>query len=121
MKMEGSFRTRTGKKKERNKMKKVFGVSAEKKKELTSILEAEPYAKDSFARLGYKVKEGAQVGGEEKTLYVYVSGDEENIKGAEAKLKELRVDIPAGMEEKVIAIIAEEEDKAASGMGDIFG
>ena len=102
-------------------MKKVFGVPAEKKKELTAILEADPYAKDSFARLGYKVKEGAQVGGDEKTLYVYVSGDEENVKGAEAKLKELCVEVPAEMEQKVIGIITEEEDKAASGMGDIFG
>ncbi len=102
-------------------MKKVFGVSLEKKKELTEILEAEPYEKTSFARMGYKTKDGAQVGGDEKTIYVYVSGDEEAMKLAEEKLKELLVEIPKEMEEKVIAVIAKEEDKAASGMGDIFG
>ena len=102
-------------------MKKVFGIPMEKKKELTEILEADPYAKGSFAMMGYKLKEGNQVGGDEKTIYLYISGDDENIKGAGEKLKELLVDVPGELEEKIIALITEEEDKAASGMGDIFG
>ena len=102
-------------------MKKVFGISVEKKKELTAILEADPYAKGSFAMMGYKLKDGNQVGGDEKTIYLYISGDDEKVKGAEEKLKELLVDVPGELEEKIVKVIAEEEDKAASGMGDIFG
>ena len=93
----------------------------EKKKELTAILEADPYAKGSFAMMGYKLKDGNQVGGDEKTIYLYISGDDEKVKGAEEKLKELLVDVPGELEEKIVKVIAEEEDKAASGMGDIFG
>ena len=102
-------------------MKKVFGVPLEKKKELTGLLEANPYEKGSFAMMGYKIKEGSQVGGDEKTLYLYISGDDDKVAAAGEKLRELRVDVPAGLEEKIIAIITEEEDKAATGMGDIFG
>ena len=102
-------------------MKKVFGIPLEKKKELTELLEADPYAKGSFAMMGYTLKEGNQVGGDEKTLYLYISGDDEKVQGAGEKLKGLLVEVPAELEEKIVAVIAEEEDKAASGMGDIFG
>lgn len=102
-------------------MKKVFGVPLEKKKELTAILEADPYEKTSFARLGYKTKEGSQVGGDPGTIYVYVSGDEAALRSAGERLKELLIEIPREMEEKVIGVIEEEEEKAATGMGDIFG
>ncbi|MCP4647960.1 MAG: hypothetical protein GY852_09565 [bacterium] len=102
-------------------MKKVFGIPMEKKKELTAILEADPYAKGSFAMMGYTLKEGNQVGGDESTIYLYISGDDDKVKGAEEKLKEVLVDVPGEMENKVITVIADEEDKAASGMGDIFG
>jgi hypothetical protein len=102
-------------------MKKVFGIPMEKKKELTALLEADPYAKGSFAMMGYKLKDGNQVGGDGKTIYLYISGDDEKVAGAGEKLKELLVDVPGELETKIIAVIAEEEDKAASGMGDIFG
>jgi len=102
-------------------MKKVFGIPLEKKKELTELLEADPYAKGSFAMMGYKLKDGNQVEGDGKTVYLYISGDDDKVIAAGERLKELRVDVSAELEQKVIAIIAEEEDKAASGMGDIFG
>ncbi len=102
-------------------MKKIFGIPLEKKKELTEILEADPYEKGSFAMMGYSLKEGNQVRGDEKTLYLYISGDEDKVEAAGKKLKELRVDVAPELEEKIIAIIVEEEHQAASGMGDIFG
>jgi hypothetical protein len=104
-----------------NKMKKVFGIEMGKKKELLEVLEADPYAKDSFAMIGYKLKEGAQVGADQGMLYVYVSGDEESIGKAGKRLEGLLVEVPPETEEKIIAIITEEEDQAATGMGDIFG
>lgn len=103
------------------KMKKVFGIEMEKKKELLAVLDADPYAKDSFAMIGYKLKEGSQVGADGKMLYVYVSGDEESIKKVGKRLEGLLVEVPSETEEKIIAIITDEEDKAATGMGDIFG
>lgn len=102
-------------------MKKVFGIELGKKKELTELLEADPYEKGSFARMGYKLKEGSQVGADEKMLYLYVSGDDEAVEKAGEKLKGLSVEVPQEVEERVIARIAEEEDRAATGMGDIFG
>ena len=93
----------------------------EKKKELTALLEADPYKKGSFAMMGYKLKDGSQVGGDESTIYLYISGDDEKVEAAGERLKELLVEVPADLEEKIIGIITEEEDKAASGMGDIFG
>ena len=102
-------------------MKKVFGVPLEKKKELTELLEADPYAKGSFAMMGYKLKDGNQVGGDEKAIYIYISGEDDKVLAAGEKLKDLRIAVPEELEQKIISIIAEEEDKAASGMGDIFG
>lgn len=108
-------------KKRNDRMKKVFGIPLEKKKELMEILEKDPYDKGSFAMMGYKLKEGAQVGESEDMLYLYVSGEDEKVEGAGGKLGELKKDIPGDTEKKIIEIIAEEEEKAASGMGDIFG
>jgi len=102
-------------------MKKVFGIPLEKKKELTELLEADPYAKGSFAMMGYKLKDGNQVEGDEKVMYLYLSGDDDKVEAAGERLGELKVEVPAELEEKIIRIIADEEDKAASGMGDIFG
>ncbi|MBD3389549.1 hypothetical protein GF415_01180 [Candidatus Micrarchaeota archaeon] len=102
-------------------MKKVFGIPLEKKKELMEILEKDPYEKGSFAMMGYKLKEGEQVGESGDMLYLYVSGEDEKIKGAGEKLGELKEDVPESTEKKIIELIAEEEEKAASGMGDIFG
>lgn len=102
-------------------MKKVFGIAIDKKKELMELLEADPYAKGSFAMMGYKLKEGQQVGADEKMLYLYLSGDDEKVIKAGERLKEISVDVPSDIETKVIAVITEEEDKAATGMGDIFG
>ncbi len=102
-------------------MKKVFGIDMGKKRELLAVLDADPYAKDSFAMIGYKLKEGSQVDADKGMLYVYVSGDDESIAKAGKRLDGLLVEVPADVEEKIIAIITEEEDKAATGMGDIFG
>ena len=102
-------------------MKKVFGIALEKKKELTELLEADPYAKGSFVMMGYKLKDGNQVEGDEKVIYLYLSGDDDKVEAAGKRLGELSLGVPTELEEKIIKIIADEEDKAASGMGDIFG
>lgn len=102
-------------------MKKVFGIPVEKKADLIALLEADPYAEHSFARMGYKMKEAAQVGGDPKLLYLYISAEEKAIHLAGEKLKPLVVSVPAEMEKKVIAEIEKEEDNAVSGFGGMFG
>ncbi|MEM4272459.1 MAG: hypothetical protein QXH30_02620, partial [Candidatus Bilamarchaeaceae archaeon] len=93
-------------------MKRVFGFPMEKKAELIAILEADPYAETSFARMGYKLKEGGQVGADPKMLYLYISADDKLLKAVEAKLKPLEAPITKEMEKKVIDEIDKEEDNA---------
>ncbi len=86
---------------------------SEKKGELKKILESDPYAEDSFARVGYKLKEN--VFGEGK-IYLYIKASEEFIKKAEERLKGVAERIEGEKAEKVIKIIEEEESNVASGI-----
>ncbi|MFH2106470.1 MAG: hypothetical protein ABII22_04365 [Candidatus Micrarchaeota archaeon] len=102
-------------------MKRVYECDIVKKKEMLAILEADPYAEDSFARIGYKLKEGAAVGEDEKKLYIYLSASEDFIKKADAKLKEMAKPADCKVEQRVVEKIEKEEESAESGLGDIFG
>lgn len=102
-------------------MKKVYECDIAKKKDLTKILEVEPYAQDSFARAGYKTKEGAAIGEDKTKFYLYLSADEAFLKKAEEKLKDVTVRTKEDMEKRIIALIEKEEESATSGFGDIFG
>lgn len=102
-------------------MKRVYECDIAKKGELNKILEAEPYAEGSFARAGYKTKEGALIGEDKAKYYVYFSADEAFLKKAEEKLKGLVARSKDDAEKRIIALIEKEEDEAASGFGEIFG
>ena len=102
-------------------MKAVFAFAAEKKKDLTPILEADPYAPDSFARAGYKLKDGSSLGEKADTIYLYISADEHFIKKAKEKLKPLMREMEKGEEERVLKKIIDEEEAAEGGFGAIFG
>jgi len=102
-------------------MKIVFAFAAEKKKDLTPILEADPYAPDSFARAGYKLKDGSALGEKSDTIYLYISADEHFIKKAKEKLKPLMREMQKGEEERVLKKIVDEEEAAEGGFGAIFG
>jgi hypothetical protein len=101
-------------------MDRVYECEITKKADITKILEADPYAEDSFARAGYKMKDGAAVGEDREKLYVYVSASEEFMKKADEKLKDIAK--PAGDEVagRVIAKIQEEENSVAAGVS-MFG
>lgn len=101
-------------------MKKVYECDIVKKTELMKILENEPYAEDSFARIGYIIKEGKIVG-EENKLYLYISANEDFFKKSEDKLKNIALHANKEKEKKIIALIEEEEERATKGFGDIFG
>ncbi len=102
-------------------MKKVFAFEVSKKKDLQAVLDADPYAEDSFARLGYKLREGKSLGEDEEAIYLYISGDEEFIKKAGEKLKGLAREMKEGEEEKVREKIEKEEEEAGAGFGSMFG
>lgn len=102
-------------------MKRVFAFEISRKGELQKLLDEDPYAEDSFARLGYKLREGKSLGEDEETIYLYLSGDEEFIGKAEKKLKDLMREMKEGEEEKVLGKIEKEEEEAGAGFGSMFG
>ncbi len=102
-------------------MKRVYECDLQKKKDLMKILEADPYADDSFARMGYKTKEGSIIGEDNAKLYVCLSADEPSLKKAEEKLKGVVQRAKEEVEKRVVALIEKEEESATLGFGDIFG
>lgn len=102
-------------------MYRVYECEISKKAEVTKILEADPYAEDSFARMGYKVKEGASLEEDKGKLFIYISASEEFLKKADEKLKDVAK--PAGdeVQERVAGKIQTEEAQAEAGFGSIFG
>jgi len=102
-------------------VKLVFQFPAEKKAELTKLLEADPYEKVSFPRNGYKLKDGTSVSEDPKKAYLYLSCTEEFAKFAHSKLDSLSEKIEPAVSERVIKKIEEEENSAEAGFGAIFG
>lgn len=102
-------------------MKRVYECDIAKKGELTKILEADPYAEGSFARIGYKTKEGAIIGEDKTKFYLYISGEDRFLKNAEEKLKGLATRTKEDVEKRIIELIEKEEENAVSGFGEIFG
>ncbi len=102
----------------------VYLVELKHKKELEAALAIDPYAEDSFARLGYTLKESQTVGLKGGFIALYFKCEDAN---RAEKLKAQIANVPTLKEasseekEKVIAAIEKELDSAASGFGSIFG
>ena len=101
-------------------MMRVYECDSAKKAELTKILEADPYAQDSFARAGFKVKDGAMVGEDKGKTYVYISASDEFMKKADERLKGLAAPAPEEVQKRVEKKIKDEEDTVAAGVS-MFG
>ena len=101
-------------------MEKVYECDIEKQNDLKKILEADPYAQDSFARAGYKLKDGTIVEADKKKVYLYISASDEFIKKADSRLKDVAKPSSQETSEKVISKILEEEATVASGVA-MFG
>ncbi len=84
-------------------------------------LEADSFAPDSFARIGYKLREGASLGEDKEKLYLYISASDENVKKADERLKELAAPLEGEKEKNVLEKILAEEENAESGFGSMFG
>ena len=102
-------------------MYRVYECDPKKKAEIIKILEADPYAEDSFARVGYKVKDGEVLGEDKAKLFIYISAAGDFVKKADAKLKDVASIAKADLEKRVVAKIQKEEEEAESGFGSIFG
>lgn len=77
-----------------------------------------------FARQDYSLRDGASLGLNDGMVYLYLSAPDDFLDGAEERFrKEFKSVKRAGKEDeaKVIGIIKEEEEKANTGFGSIFG
>lgn len=101
-------------------MYRVYECELNKKAEATKILEADPYADDSFARAGYKVKDGANLGEDKGKMYIYISASEDFVKKADGKLHGVATPTKSDVETRVVEKIRKEEEEAESGFGSIF-
>ena len=102
-------------------MKRVYECDLSKIAQLTKILEAEKFAPDSFERIGYKLREGSSLMEDRSKIYIYISSSEENVKKADARMKEIANAISTEKEEKIIYRIVSEDENAESGFGSLFG
>ena len=102
-------------------MFRVYECEISKKAELTKILEADPYAEDSFARSGYKVKEGASLEEDKEKLFIYISASDDFLKKADEKLKDIAKPAADDVQKRIGERIQKEEEQAEAGFGAIFG
>ncbi len=102
-------------------MIRVYACESSRKKELMKILEAEPYAEDSFARVGYRIKDGSAIGEDPKETYIYINASEDFVKKADAKLRGVAGKLAPENEKRIAEKIEKEEEEAQSGFGSIFG
>jgi hypothetical protein len=81
-------------------------------------------AKIIFTRQEYSIREGAAFGLTSEISLLYLNASEEFLKGSEERLKTEFKTIkraPKEVEDKVINVINEEQEKANSGLESIFG
>ena len=99
----------------------VFYIKPEKYKEAKKVVEADPYAEDSFAKAGYKLKEAKVLGVGEEGYYLYLDASEEFLQKAREKLKDVSEELEGEDKEKVVKAVQEEEEAASAGFGSLFG
>ena len=105
-------------------MKYLYQFEQKYKKELETLLTKDPYADDSFARLGYVLKESKPLGLKGGFLVVYFKTEDGNL--AKTLLERLKTistctEVSTSEKESALKTIEAEEDNAASGFGTIFG
>ena len=103
------------------KMHRIYECDLSKKGQLTKVLEADPMASDSFARAGYKIRDGATLGEDKTKIYMYISADTDFIKKADERLKDTATPLSGDKEKHVLDKIIKEQESAESGFGSMFG
>jgi len=102
-------------------MQRIYECDLAKQKDLKKVLEADPYAADSFARVGYKLRDGSSLGEDKGKLFVYISASDEFVKKADERLKDFAKPLAGEAAKRIIGKIVAEEESAESGLGSIFG
>lgn len=102
-------------------MNLVFEAPIADKAKLVALLEADPYAKTSFSRNGYKVKDGSAVGQDKEKIYVFLRASGEFAAFAKEKLTGIAVESKHDVASAIAKKIEDEESNAEMGFGAIFG
>ena len=102
-------------------MRRIYECELSKQKDLKAILEADPYAEGSFARAGYKLRDGASLNEDKEKAYLYISASDDFIKKADNALKDVAKPVKGDAEKRIIDKIVAEEENAESGFGSMFG
>jgi hypothetical protein len=102
-------------------MERLYECESGKKTELKKILETDPYAEGSFARTGYRLRDGATLEEDKEKVYLYISASDDFIKKADEKLKDVAKPVEGKDAERIIGKIKKEEESAESGLGSLFG
>jgi len=102
---------------------RVYECDSQQVGKLKKLLESDPYAERSFARQGYKLKEGGLIGGEKSKFYLRIKAEPDFFKFAEEKFKDIEglKRAEKKLEESINKRIEEEEGSAEQGFGAIFG
>ncbi|MDE1825057.1 MAG: hypothetical protein KGH61_02740 [Candidatus Micrarchaeota archaeon] len=121
---------------------RVYVAQISKQQELRKLVAYDPYLDNAlkeedlskirddemaniiFARQDCVIKEGAALNLEREKVYLYISATDEFLEKADKKLKAQIEGIERAdqeIEQKIIATINEEQSKAESGFGFIFG
>ena len=105
--------------------KRVYEYESKENGKAQQVVDNEPYADRSFAKQGYKVKEGKSVGGEDGKYYLYIQAEPDFFSWAEEKFKAAELEsfkrAPKEIEGTVVQKIEEEDNAAEAGFGAIFG
>ena len=99
----------------------VFAALSAEKQKVTALLEADPYGKPSFSRIGYKVKDGLAVGQDKDKFYVFMRVPDEFVPFVREKMKGVMEESKPEVIAAVSKAITEEENNAEAGFGSIFG
>lgn len=108
-------------------MEKAYRIEPSTLKDVKNVLEAEDMVEDEtdinqWKRQGYNLRDAKSLGMDKEGTYLHVEGDEKFFKENEEEIDLEGVEEVEGEEkEKVINKIKEEQEKAAEGMGTIFG
>lgn len=114
---------------------RIYEVEGKEQGKLKALLEKDQYLDVSFAKQGYKLKEGKGVGGEAGKYYLCIHAEPDFFKWAEDKFKGIPAPegqqpvppalslkrVPKELEAKIMSSIEAEDNAAEMGMGAIFG
>lgn len=104
-------------------MNLIYKIPNEQKTNVMNIIESGKYDAISFAKTGYVIKDGEQYGIEKFTLIVLRNVDDEFVNFTKEKLKEIEgiETLDENKTNEIVKSINEEEERAQSGFGEIFG